>query len=244
VVSLDERRDDRSCRLIVLAKEPRAGLVKTRLCPPFSPAEAADLALAALGDTLGAVRSAVPLARLRGLRLDPVLVLEGRAGVWLDELRAEAPARLRVIVQRSGPLDARIAGAFQDATAGCAGSCAFLIGMDTPQLSAEMLVGAIDALVATDTGAVLGLAEDGGWWGLGLRQPDASLILGVPTSTPRTGREQLSRLAAARLQVKALPRLRDVDTAADAAHVAALAPDGQFAATLGRLSGKGIPAHV
>jgi glycosyltransferase A (GT-A) superfamily protein (DUF2064 family) len=173
-----------------------------------------------------------------------VLALDGGAGVWLDELRTEAPSRLRVIAQRRGPLDARIAGAFTDATAACAGSCAFLIGMDTPQLTAEMLVDAVDALVATDTSAVLGLAEDGGWWGLGLRQPEPSLILGLPTSTPHTGQDQLSRLAAARVRVKPLPPLRDVDTAADADHVAALAPDGQFAAALGRLSGKGISAHA
>jgi hypothetical protein len=228
--------------VVVLAKQPRAGSVKTRLCPPFSHAEAAQLALAALADTLAAVRSAVPLAHSREHRLDPVLALDGRPGAWLDALRVEAPVTLRVIAQRSGTLDARIAGAFRDATTGSAGSRTFLIGMDTPQVTPEILVDAIDELCAANTDAVMGLAEDGGWWGLGLNRPAASLILGVPTSTPHTGRDQHDRLTAAGLQVTALPMLRDVDTAADAHHVAALVPDSRFASTLARLSIQRVPA--
>ena len=221
----------------MLAKQPRSGQVKTRLCPPFSHAQAADLAGAALADTLAAVRSAVSLAQLRGHRLDPVLALNGKTGRWLDDLRPEAPVELRVITQRSGTLDTRIAGAFRDATAGRPSSRAFLIGMDTPQVTAEILVDAIDALCAADTDAVLGLAEDGGWWGLGLRRPDDGLIHGVPTSTPHTGRDQHLRLTGAGLRVTALPELRDVDTASDADHVASLAPGSRFAAELGRLKG-------
>ncbi len=213
---------DSSCRLLVLAKEPRPGQVKTRLCPPFSPAQAAEIALAALADTLSTAGAAARLARSHGCRLDPVLVLDGRAGRWLHDLPGVAPARLEVIAQRAGPLDERIAEAFQDATAGCASSRALLIGMDTPQLTAQLLVDAANALAAPQVDAVLGPAEDGGWWGLGLQRPDASLIRGIPTSTAHTGRDQAARLAAAGLRVQVLPQLRDVDTAADATHVAAV----------------------
>lgn len=227
-----ESGEGRSCRLLVLAKEPRAGAVKTRLCPPFSPAEAAELALAALADTLAAVRAAVIYARSRGRFLDAVLVLEGRPGSWLDDLGAAVPDGLRVIAQRRGSFDRRIAGAFDDAIAGSAGLHALLIGMDTPQVSAQMLVDAAAALDGPGVGAVLGLAEDGGWWGMGLRQADPSLILGVLTSTTRTGRDQHRRLTQAGLRVHLLPPLRDVDTAADAAHVASLVPGSRFASTL------------
>ena len=60
-----------------MAKAPVAGRVKTRLCPPFLPAEAAELAAAAIADTLAAACAAVPLAARRGFQLEPVLVLDG-----------------------------------------------------------------------------------------------------------------------------------------------------------------------
>ncbi|MFI6058715.1 DUF2064 domain-containing protein [Streptomyces sp. NPDC051286] len=202
--------------LLVIAKEPLPGLVKTRLTPPFTPAEAAQLAEAALRDTLRTMLS-LP-ARRR------VLVLDGRPGPWL-------PAGVEVVAQSSGGLDERLAAAF----AGCTGP-ALLIGMDTPQISAAQLGRALSPDAWDDCDAWFGPADDGGFWALGLAAPDPDLVRGVPMSVPQTGAVQRRRLVDAGLTVRDLPRLRDVDTAADAAHVAAAAPHGEFAAALARLT--------
>ncbi|MFE0383250.1 DUF2064 domain-containing protein [Streptomyces bungoensis] len=193
--------------LLVIAKEPRPGRVKTRLSPPFTPAQAAGLAEAALADTLRAVAAAP--ARRR------VLVLDGRPGPWL-------PPGFDVVPQCAGALDTRLADAF----ARCSGP-ALLIGMDTPQVTPDLL-----DVDLTDCDACFGPAEDGGFWALGLARPEPALLRGVPMSSPETGAVQRERLVAAGLRVRDLPRLRDVDTAADARAVAALAPHGAFAERL------------
>ncbi|MBG7704410.1 DUF2064 domain-containing protein [Streptomyces sp. MC1] len=199
--------------LLVIAKEPLPGRVKTRLTPPFSPAEAAQLAEASLADTLHAV-AAAPAARR-------VLVLDGRPGPWL-------PPGFDVVPQCAGGLDLRLADAF----ARCAGP-ALLIGMDTPQVTPELLTVDFEAY-----DACFGPAEDGGFWALGLAEPDPALLRGVPMSTRWTGAVQRRRLVAAGLRVRELPRLRDVDTAADAVAVAARAPHGRFAARLARCTAR------
>ncbi|MEV8354735.1 DUF2064 domain-containing protein [Streptomyces niveus] len=201
--------------LLVIAKEPLPGRVKTRLTPPYTPAEAALVAEAALADTLRTVL-AVP-ARRR------VLVLEGRPGPWL-------PPGIDVVPQCAGGLDERLAAAF----AGCTGPT-LLVGMDTPQITPELL----DPVGRFDRDAWFGPADDGGFWALGLAAPECAppdLIRGVPMSVPETGAVQRRRLVDAGLSVRDLPRLRDVDSASDAAYVAALAPHGRFAATLRRLT--------
>ncbi|MEU0008736.1 DUF2064 domain-containing protein [Streptomyces sp. NPDC006314] len=195
--------------LLVIAKEPRPGRVKTRLTPPFSQEEAAELAQAALADTLHAV-AAAPASRR-------VLVLDGAPGAWL-------PPGFEVVPQCAGGLDERLADAF----AHCSGP-ALLIGMDTPQVTPELLT--VDF---ADHDACFGPAEDGGFWALGLAEAEPALLRGVPMSTPLTGAVQRARLVAAGLRVRDLPRLRDVDVAADAHAVAALAPHSRFAACLAR----------
>ncbi|MFD7325666.1 DUF2064 domain-containing protein [Streptomyces sp. NPDC059875] len=192
--------------LLVIAKEPVPGRVKTRLTPPFSPAQAARLAEAALADTLATVL-ATPAERR-------VLVLAGAPGAWL-------PAGFEVVPQGSGGLDERLAAAFGH----CTGP-ALLIGMDTPQVTPELLGAGMDF---KDCDASFGPAEDGGFWALGLATPDPALLRGVPMSVPRTGAEQRRRLTGAGLLVRDLPALRDVDTAADARSVAETAPGSRFA---------------
>jgi rSAM/selenodomain-associated transferase 1 len=196
--------------LLVIAKEPVPGKVKTRLCPPLTPHQAAQVAEAALLDTLDAVRAVdVP---------ERVLVADG-------DLSAEG---FDVVPQVSGAFDLRLAAAFDDAAE--RGRPALLVGMDTPQLTPALLEQACTALLDTD--AVLGFAEDGGWWALGLARPDGALLRGVPTSRDDTGARQAQRLRDAGLQVRQLPVLRDVDTVEDALAVAAAAPRTRFASVL------------
>ncbi|MGW1200787.1 TIGR04282 family arsenosugar biosynthesis glycosyltransferase [Streptomyces sp. NPDC002536] len=202
--------------LLVIAKEPRPGRVKTRLTPPYTSDEAAALAEAALADTLHAVRT-MPATRR-------VLALDGRPGRWL-------PPGFDVVPQCAGELDERLAEAF----AGCTGP-ALLIGMDTPQVTAELLAPALADDAWHDCDAWFGPAADGGFWALGLADPRPELLRGVPMSTPQTGAHQRARLSAAGLTVRELPELRDVDTAPDVPRVAAAAPHGRFAALAARLA--------
>jgi uncharacterized protein len=199
-----------SAALIVIAKAPRAGRVKTRLCPPCTPGDAAALARAALEDTLAAV-AATPAARR-------VVALDGPAGGWL-------PRGFELVVQRGEGLAERLANAFDDV-----GGPALLVGMDTPQLSPALLAHGLAALERAD--AVLGPALDGGYWAIGLRRPDARVFAGVPMSVASTGAVQRARLAALGLRTAPLPPLRDVDTIADARAVSASAPHTRFARAL------------
>ncbi|RPK36859.1 DUF2064 domain-containing protein [Streptomyces sp. ADI93-02] len=201
--------------VLVIAKDPVPGRVKTRLTPPFSPAEAAELAAAALEDTL---RTVLTLPALRR-----VLVLEGRPGPWM-------PQGFDVQPQSEGTLDRRIAAAFGT----CTGP-ALLIGMDTPQITPALLAPALSPGGWDGCDAWFGPAEDGGFWALGLAEPDPGLVRGVPMSLPGTGGIQRARLTGAGLTVRDLPPLRDVDTADDALRVAADAPHGRFATVLSRL---------
>jgi rSAM/selenodomain-associated transferase 1 len=225
--------------VIVIAKEPVPGRVKTRLTPPFTPEQAAALAEAALTDTLDAV-AAAPAARR-------VLAPAGAPGPWL-------PPGFEVIAQRGGGLDERLACAFEDtaaddtggdhARAGGAPLPMLLIGMDTPQVTPELLAAAARPLVSRTADAVFGPAADGGYWLLGLRAPDPSLLLGVPMSRPGTGRAQLARLAAGGLRVAMLPELTDVDDVDDALRVAADVPGSRFARAVAALRPAGAPARA
>jgi rSAM/selenodomain-associated transferase 1 len=197
--------------LLVIAKAPVPGRVKTRLCPPCTHAEAAMLAAAALADTLAAAARSQRATRR-------VLVLDGDAGPWI-------PPGFAVVPQRGAGLAARLAAAFQDA-----GGPAFLIGMDTPQVTPALLDAGLAALERAD--AALAPALDGGYWGIGLRRADPRVFRDVPMSEPTTAMVQRARLAELRLTTAALPPLRDVDTVEDARVVAAACPDGGFAQAL------------
>ena len=190
--------------------------MKTRLCPPCTPGEAARIAAAALADTLAATAAAAA---------GTVLALDGRM---------PAPAGVAVRAQRGGSLGERIAAAF----AGLPGPV-LQVGMDTPQVTPKLLEDCLSALDAS-VDAVLGPAVDGGWWALGLHDPaHAGLIADVPMSTPDTGRLTAAALCGAGLRVGTLPTLRDVDTWADAIAVAGLAPHGQFAAAVAAVAAAG-----
>jgi rSAM/selenodomain-associated transferase 1 len=194
--------------LIVIAKAPLPGRVKTRLCPPCTPAEAARLASAALEDTLAAALRASRPERL-------VLALEGEAGDWL-------PAGFEVVRQRGAGLAERLSAAFEDV-----GAPAFLVGMDTPQLTPALLDAGLAAV--QNGGSAFGASPDGGYWGIGLREPDPAVFAGVPMSSPHTGMVQRARMTLRGLHPQILPPLLDVDTFQDALAVTAAAPRTRFA---------------
>jgi glycosyltransferase A (GT-A) superfamily protein (DUF2064 family) len=193
--------------MLVIAKKPIPGRVKTRLIGHCTAEEAAELAYCALLDTLSELREFPCKER--------VILLDGTAGDWL-------PTGWRVIDQVKGGLDERLSAGFDAIPDGPA----LLVGMDTPQLRAGQLDFDPDRY-----DACLGLATDGGFWTIGFADPRRarSCIQDVPMSTDRTGAEQLARLRAAGLSVQQLETLTDVDTADSAATVAELAPRTSFA---------------
>ena len=189
--------------VIVLAKSPVPGMVKTRLGPPCTPLEAARIAEASLVDTLAAVAASSAVRR--------VLVLDGPTGPWLDSTLG-----FEVTTQRTGGLDRRLADAFDDVLGvepSNPSEACVLIAMDTPHVLSHQVDGAIAALHTAD--AVLGLADDGGYWLVGLRRPDREAFEGVPMSTDRTGAQQLSRLQARYATVAMIEPMRDIDACID-----------------------------
>jgi len=194
--------------VVVLAKDPVPGRVKTRLQTRFSPAEAARLARAAIDDTFAAVRAA-----------GPAHVIAAWDGTGTDAV----PADVEVLAQVDGGVDRRIEAALAHAFVGAAGPV-LLVGMDTPQLTTTDL-----DIDWTSTDAVLGRTPDGGYWVIGLRSCVPGGVLGVPMSTDHTGADQLDRLRSLGLRVALLGDLDDVDTPADAALVAQRSPQLLFA---------------
>lgn len=218
-------------QVLVLAKAPRPGQVKTRLCPPLSHASAAAVARAALMDTLDSVVAAAPSRA--------TVVLDGEVGSWLR-------SGVHVLPQRSGSLGDRLEGAIEDAFAAFPAPI-LLVGMDTPQLAPDHLTTAAETLLMGDTETILGRADDGGFWIIGIRRPVAGMCRGVPMSTEATGRYQLARLSALGLRCREVNSLRDVDVLEDAVAVAAAAPQSRFAAVLrscGPVSSPKVPSGV
>ncbi|MEH0841139.1 DUF2064 domain-containing protein [Micromonospora sp. CPCC 205711] len=209
--------------LLVVAKAPVPGAVKTRLCPPATPEQAARIAAAALRDTLDAV-AATP-------GVTPVLSLAGRFADAEDGVAlAAAVADWPVLAQRGEDFAARLAHAHADVAAAYPGRPVLQIGMDTPQLTPARLAAAVRRLDLAGTDAVLGRAADGGWWALGLRDPrHAAALRTVPMSTADTGRLTWAALAERGLRVAALAVLRDVDGWADALAVAGTVRGSRFA---------------
>lgn len=198
-------------QLLIMAKEPVAGRVKTRLCPPCDPVDAAAIAEAALRDTLEHA--------LASQAERVVLALDGTPGRW-------CPSGVEVIDQGAGDFATRLARAW-----GHMPRPTLQIGMDTPQLEARDLDTAMSALAKPGVDAVLGPALDGGWWGLGLRgRPTETdeVFADIAMSRHDTGDRQLDRLRMLGLHVEILPTHRDADTWGDACAIARAAPSCRF----------------
>jgi len=213
---------DRAQTIIVMAKEPLPGRVKTRLQSVFTPGQASRLAAAALDDTLEAVRR-TPVRRR-------ILAWEGNPAGRGDGFE--------VVDQGGGGLGDRLGRVLDRALADSPGPT-MVIAMDTPQVTRELLQTSWDG-----ADAVIGLTEDGGYWTIGLRRgPAAEVFAAVPMSTDRTGAAQLARLLDLGYTVKLLPPLRDVDTPDDAAALADRYPDLGFSRTH-RMMTAGLPTGL
>ena len=200
--------------VVIMAKSPIPGKVKTRLRPHFSDKEAAALAGAALTDSLAAAAAAT----------DRVIVALDRCGT------SETPPELAgvdVIEQRGTGLGERLDHALATVWQREAGPL-LVIGMDTPQVTAELLLGIVE-LAVRDDDAAIGPASDGGFWALAFGGAPRRVLGSVPMSQPDTGRRTALALREAGISVHIGAVLEDVDDAHAAARVAALAPMTRFA---------------
>lgn len=192
--------------VLVVAKAPVPGLAKTRLAATVGDEAAADIAAAALLDTLDAVAHTPVRAR--------VVALTGNLddACRADEIRRRLDA-FTVIDQRGGEFAERLANAHADAAA-AHGLPVLQIGMDTPQVTSELITDCACTLATCD--AVLGMARDGGWWVLGVQDPAmAECLRDVPMSRADTGAVTLAALRDTNVSVELVAELADVDTVAD-----------------------------
>lgn len=181
--------------VVVFAKPPVVGEVKTRLAPP---ARAAALARAFLADTFAALRSvawAAPVLATTAA-IDPALDLELAAPIWM---------------QGDGDLGARIERVLRRALV--SSPRAIAMGADTPGLPITALDRAHAALRTAD--AAIGPTEDGGFYLLALRTCPEGLLAGLPWSRADTFATTLARLRAHGLSTVVLDTWFDVDRPSD-----------------------------
>ena len=228
---MTEPADSIPVTVLVVAKAPVPGQAKTRLAAALGDRAAADMAAAALLDTLDAVAATPVAARVVALTGD--LGAACRAAAIDERLAAFA-----VIDQRGEDFGTRLANAHADAAAAVGERPVLQIGMDTPQVTPELL--AACARILVDAPAILGIARDGGWWVLGVAHAAmADCLRYVPMSQSDTGALTLAALRNAGTPVALVQELDDVDTLADVAAVrAACRPSSRFArAAAARLRG-------
>lgn len=222
-------------RVLVMAKAPVEGQVKTRLGADIGMPEAARLAAAALLDTLEASAGAFGAEYCH-------VALDGDLSRAVDgELVRQALAGWTVWPQHGDSFAARLVHAHADLAADGPGTVV-QIGMDTPQVTPQLLrdvVADLNGGPADVVDAVLGPASDGGWWVLALRDStNAAPLARVPMSTSTTCADTHRALTDAGLRVTRTAALRDVDVVGDAIVVARDAPSTRFAAAWTTLAGR------
>lgn len=213
-------------RLIIFAKAPVPGRVKTRLCPPLTPEEAAALHAAFIRDTLETALS----GGTYGITLAYTPAVSGR--VFL-KIISKSPVELST--QKGEDLGMRMHNSLSGAISSGAAKAA-LIGTDIPTLTAGLIKEAFAMLDGSDL--VLGPAGDGGYYLVALKAPEKRLFTDITWSTPRVLADTLLRAKALGLKVFLLPAMPDVDTPADLAALLEGPLPPHTGRLLGRLRGK------
>jgi len=193
------------CALGLMAKAPLAGEVKTRLVPPLTPAEAAQLNICFLRDMAANIETVSETAAASGL----VVYTPAGAESAFDRV---LPTGFKLLVQRGTSLGERLCNATDDLLRqGHSAVC--LINSDSPTLPQSFLIRAIELLGARGDRVVLGAAEDGGYYLIGLKHAHKHLFDGIAWSTPDVLARTKQRAAEIDLPVAMLPAWYDVDDA-------------------------------
>lgn len=199
----------RATAVVVFAKAPRVGAVKTRLCPPLSPAAAARLYRCFLLDTLDRVQA------VRGVTLAVAYAPRDARAFF-----AAARPGMLLVSQGGGDLGARMARVVRYLVArGFA--AVVIVGADSPTLPLRHLRAAIQLLGTAAADGVIGPSEDGGYYLIGLRAPCPALFAGVSWGTGRVLAQTLVKARRAGYRLRLLPAWYDVDTVADLHRLAA-----------------------
>ena len=193
------------CALAVMTKAPRAGQVKTRLVPPLTPDEAAGLNICFLRDTAAAIAAAAREV-VRGIAVyTPV----GAESAYIDIL----PLDFELVAQRGDKFGERLACAAKDLfQIGFQSVC--LIDSDSPTVPANVYAEAARLLSNPGDRVVLGPADDGGYYLIGMKQNHCRLFDGIDWSTERVLDQTMKRAAELKLTVELLPTFYDVDDGA------------------------------
>ncbi len=207
--------------LLVVAKQPAPGQTKTRLCPPLTSFQAAELYECFLRDTLDAMRE-VP-------GVEPVIgYLPDDAQDYFHQLAPD----MSLIRQRGSSLGERLDDLLKQAITG-GSQKAVVMDSDSPTLPADYLSMAFEQLTETDV--VLGPTTDGGYYLIGVKQPQPRLLRQVQMSTSHVLADTLALAKASGLSVSLLPTWYDVDTIADLrrleGEIAEMSANGRAAAT-------------
>jgi len=195
----------RACALGVMAKAPLAGEVKTRLVPPLTEQEAAELNVCFLRDMAANIASVSETEAAAGLIVyTPVGSESAFDGIL--------PDRFKLLVQRGMSLGERLYNATDDLLKqGYSAVC--LINSDSPTLPRSILIRAVEVLAGDDDRVVLGAAEDGGYYLIGLKHAHTNLFDGIEWSTSNVLARTRQRAGEIDLPVKMLPPWYDVDDA-------------------------------
>ncbi len=192
--------------VLVMAKAPRPGLVKTRLAPMLGDDRCACLQSALITRVVAVATSVAPGATF--VAFDPP---DARG-----ELAGLVPRGVELVPQRGGYLGERLAGAVADVYVLHRGPLV-VVGCDIPLLGARHLRDAFAALSAGE-GVVLGPAYDGGYYLAGMNRPEPSLFDIAPElwGGPGVLAATLARVEASGARCHLLEELRDLDTPEDA----------------------------
>lgn len=193
------------CALAVMTKAPRAGQVKTRLVPPLTPEEAAQLNVCFLHDTAAAIAKACGTTA-RGVGVyTPV----GAEGAYVDIL----PSDFELLPQRGDGFGERLAFATADLFQ-CGFGSVCLIDSDSPTVSADIYADAVEILSKAGDRVVLGPSDDGGYYLIGLKQTRRELFERIDWSTERVLEQTKTRARELNIEVSLLRTSYDVDDAA------------------------------
>jgi uncharacterized protein len=207
--------------LLVVAKQPAAGHTKTRLCPPLTHDQAASLYDCFLRDTLNVMRK-VPNVRC------VIGYLPEDAHEYFRQLAPD----MGLTHQRGASLGERLDHLLTEALLG-GSQRAVVMDSDSPTLPAAYLSRAFENLADADV--VLGPTRDGGYYLIGMKQPQPHLLRQVQMSTPHVLADTLALAEASGLRVSLLPSWYDVDTIEDLHRledeIAGLSANGSAAAT-------------
>lgn len=194
-----------SCALAVMIKAPRAGASKTRLVPPLSSSEAAALSICFLRDTTAKIADIATQGNAEGI----VVYTPVGAEAAFDGL---LPETFSLLAQRGESLGDRLFHATEDLLAmGYESLC--LVDSDSPTLPPALLAEAVAALSRTGDRVVLGAAEDGGYYLIGLKSAHRHLFTEIEWSAARVLSQTIERAAEIKLEVETLPCWYDVDDA-------------------------------